>query len=199
VSILKSLFDFVISVIGLIILSPVLMILVILMKLLMPGPIFYVQNRIGREGREFGIWKFRTMVPKQLASDDSFEAGNKSLITPFGKFLRRYKLDELPQLINVLKGEMSIVGPRPEVKKWTEVYPEKWAIVLSVKPGITDNASIEYRNEEELLAESQYPEKIYHDLILPRKLDLYIDYVNNQTFAGDILIILKTIHTVLFK
>lgn len=131
------------------------------------------------------------------ASSGSFDAGNYSRITPFGRFLRKTKLDELPQLINVLKGEMSFVGPRPEVKQWTEVYPEKWKIVHSVKPGITDNASIEFRNEEELLAKSNDPIKTYKEVILPRKLDLYIEYVNTHTFTGDIKIILKTIKAVI--
>jgi len=123
----------------------------------------------------------------------SFDAGDTSRITPLGIFLRKYKLDELPQLLNVLLGDMSLVGPRPEVKQWTVVYPEKWKIVHSVKPGITDNASIEFRNEEFILAESQNPLKTYKDVILPRKLDLYIDYVQARSFWGDITIILKTI------
>lgn len=133
------------------------------------------------------------------AAKGSFDAGNSSRITPFGRFLRKTKLDELPQLFNVLKGEMSIVGPRPEVKQWTEVYPEKWQIVHTVKPGITDNASIEFRNEEELLAQSVDPIKTYREEILPRKLDLYIEYVNKQSFGGDLKIIFKTIEAIIFK
>lgn len=129
-------------------------------------------------------------------SDGSFDAGDNSRITPFGQFLRKTKLDELPQLFNVLKGDMSIVGPRPEVKHWTEVYPEKWKIVHSVKPGITDNASIEFRNEEEILAQSNDPIKAYREEILPRKLDLYVDYVNNRSFMGDIVIIFRTIRVI---
>jgi lipopolysaccharide/colanic/teichoic acid biosynthesis glycosyltransferase len=116
-----------------------------------------------------------------------------------GKVLRRTKLDELPQLFNVLKGDMSIVGPRPEVERWVAVYPERWINVLKVKPGMTDNASIEYRDEEELLSQSPDPEKTYRDVILPRKLDLYIDYINNNTFREDIKIILRTLKTVLFR
>ena len=133
------------------------------------------------------------------ATKGSFDAGNSSRITPLGRFLRKYKLDELPQLFNVLKCEMSIVGPRPEVKQWTEVYPEKWQIVHAVKPGITDYASIEFRNEEELLAKSDDAVKTYREEILPRKLDLYIDYVNNQSFLGDIKIIIKTLKVIIFK
>lgn len=122
----------------------------------------------------------------------SFDAGDTSRITPLGVFLRKYKLDELPQLLNVLTGDMSFVGPRPEVLQWTSVYPEKWKIVHSVKPGITDNASIEFRNEEMILANAQDPLKTYEEVILPRKLDLYIEYVQNRSFLGDIGIIFKT-------
>lgn len=163
----------------------------------MPGPVLFCQQRIGHGGKVFRFNKFRSMRVLKEASSGSFDAGNYSRITPFGRFLRKTKLDELPQLINVLKGEMSFVGPRPEVKQWTEVYPEKWKIVHSVKPGITDNASIEFRNEEELLAKSNDPIKTYKEVILPRKLDLYIEYVNTHTFTGDIKIILKTIKAVI--
>ena len=131
------------------------------------------------------------------ASKGSFDAGSSARITPFGRFLRKTKLDELPQLFNVLVGDMSIVGPRPEVRQWTEVYPEKWKIVHTVKPGITDNASIRFRNEEEILAQSPDPIKTYKEEILPKKLDLYIDYVHNHSFTGDMKIILKTIKAIL--
>lgn len=167
------------------------------MKILMPGPAFFIQNRIGLKGQMFNLFKFRSMSVVSDKNKGSFDAGDGSRITPLGKILRKTKLDELPQLINVLKGDMSIVGPRPEVKQWTEVYPEKWKIVHSVKPGITDNASIEFRNEEETLSQSDDPIKTYRDVILPRKLDLYIDYVNNQSFWGDLKIIFKTIKVVI--
>jgi lipopolysaccharide/colanic/teichoic acid biosynthesis glycosyltransferase len=116
-----------------------------------------------------------------------------------GKILRKTKLDELPQLINVIKGDMSLVGPRPEVKKWTDVYPEKWAIVHRVKPGITDNASIEFRNEEEILSQSSNPEETYRNIILPHKLELYINYVHHHSFFGDLMIIIRTIQTIIIK
>lgn len=130
---------------------------------------------------------------------DSFDAGDLSRITPLGKILRKAKLDELPQLINVLIGDMSIVGPRPEVKKWTDIYPEKWIIVHCVRPGITDNASLMFRNEEVILAKSIDPERTYKEDILPQKLDLYINYVQNRTLLGDIQIILKTIKVLIIK
>lgn len=165
----------------------------------MPGPILFRQLRVGKNGKLFRLNKFRTMRVLKEAEKGIFDAGNSSRITPLGKFLRKTKLDELPQLFNVLRGDMSIVGPRPEVKQWTEDYPEKWAIVHSVRPGITDNASILFRNEEEILAASSNPTETYKNEILPKKLDLYIDYVNNKSFIGDVKIILKTIYTVIAK
>lgn len=195
----KRLFDIIISIMGLCFFSLIMITIVILIKIKMPGPIFFIQKRIGRRGFLFGLIKFRSMLVASGTNGGSFDAGDTSRISPVGKFLRKTKLDELPQLINVLKGDMSIVGPRPEVKQWTEVYLEKWEIVHSVKPGITDNASIEFRNEEEILAQSKDPIKIYKEEILPRKLDLYIDYVNNQSFCGDIKIIFKTIKVVIIK
>jgi lipopolysaccharide/colanic/teichoic acid biosynthesis glycosyltransferase len=195
----KRIFDFLASFFGLFIISPILLIVALFMKLMMPGPIFFIQTRIGKGGKEFRLLKFRTMLVKPKTSEGSFDAGDQSRITSLGKILRKTKLDELPQLINVLKGDMSLVGPRPEVKKWTVVYPEKWAIVHLVKPGITDNASIEFRNEEEILAESSNPEETYRNVILPRKLELYIQYVQHHSFWGDVRIILKTIQTVLLK
>ena len=165
----------------------------------MPGPVLFIQNRIGKDGREFRLLKFRTMRVKPKTSECSFDAGDQSRITALGRILRKTKLDELPQLINVLKGDMSLVGPRPEVKIWTEVYPEQWAIVHRVQPGITDNASIEFRNEEELLAQSSNPEETYRNVILPRKLELYIDYVNHHSFSGDLMILIRTVQTIIIK
>lgn len=196
---MKRLFDVTASILGLIILSPIFLFTVIMIKISMTGPTFFIQNRIGRKGREFKLLKFRTMSLSQLTSEGSFEAGDISRITLLGRFLRRTKIDEIPQFVNVLKGDMSIVGPRPEVKKWTEIYPEKWASILSVKPGITDNASIKFRNEEDLLYKSKDAEMTYRDEILPLKLDLYIDYVNNHSFLGDIIIIFRTIKAILLK
>jgi len=165
----------------------------------MPGPIFFIQTRIGKGGKGFRLLKFRTMLVKPQTPEGSFDAGDQSRITALGKILRKTKLDEIPQLINVLKGDMSLVGPRPEVKKWTVVYPEQWAIVHQVLPGITDNASIEFRNEEELLAQSSNPEESYRNVILPRKLELYINYVNHHSFWGDLMIIIRTIQSVILK
>ena len=131
------------------------------------------------------------------AEQGSFHAGDASRITGLGRVLRKTKLDELPQLINVLRGDMSIIGPRPEVEQWTKVYPEKWDIVLQVRPGLSDNASIVFRNEEELLANSENPTETYRSVILPQKLNLYIDYVHNHSFMGDIVIIFRTIKEII--
>lgn len=195
----KYVLDIIVSIMLLLICSPIIILVGIISKVALGSPVFYVNTRIGRYGKEFKMLKFRTMDTNPYLPKSCFNPGDRSRVTKFGKFLRRTKIDELPQLLNVLSGDMSIVGPRPEVKKWTEVYPEKWAIVHTVKPGMTDNASIEFRNEEELLAQAQNPEETYRIAILPRKLDLYIDYVNNHTFFGDILILLRTINAILFK
>lgn len=127
------------------------------------------------------------------AEKGSFDAGSSRRVTNVGRILRRTKMDELPQLWNVLKGDMSLVGPRPEVRKWVEVYPERWSEVLTVRPGITDPASIVFRHEEEILARSENPEAAYRDEILPRKLDLYQQYVRTRSFGGDLLILMKTL------
>jgi lipopolysaccharide/colanic/teichoic acid biosynthesis glycosyltransferase len=195
----REIFDSIMAIIALCIAAPLLLIITLLISLTMPGPILFRQLRVGKKGKLFRLNKFRTMKVLKEAEKGSFDVGNSSRITSLGRFLRRTKIDELPQLFNVLIGDMAIVGPRPEVKQWTEIYPEKWAIVHKVKPGITDNASILFRNEEEILAKSSNPTETYRNEILPKKLDLYIDYVNNQSLFGDLKIILRTIYTVIAK
>jgi lipopolysaccharide/colanic/teichoic acid biosynthesis glycosyltransferase len=158
-----------------------------------------MQKRVGIGGGTFRLIKFRTMSLKNDSDLIEFEPGNINRITPFGKFLRKTKIDELPQLINVFKGEMSFVGPRPEVLEWTKIYPEKWKIVHSVKPGITDNASLIFRNEEEILIKSQNPSDTYKNEILPQKLEVYVNYVSNRSFFSDIKIIFKTLKEVIVR
>lgn len=192
----KRLFDIVVAGIGLCLLSPLFLITAALILIFDGGNPFFIQQRVGKNGQSFPLIKFKTMKPGLASDKDGFNVGDGSRITPFGKILRKIKLDELPQLVNVLKGEMSLVGPRPEVKRWTLVYPEKWEVVHRVKPGITDNASIAFRNEEEILANDETPDYTYREVILPKKLDLYVDYVYNRSFSGDIKILLKTIKTV---
>jgi lipopolysaccharide/colanic/teichoic acid biosynthesis glycosyltransferase len=195
----KRIFDIFASIFGLILLSPFLVVTAISVKITSSGSVLFIQERIGLDGKVFNLLKFRSMRDNTRTSASTFEAGNTNRVTGVGKIIRRTKLDELPQLLNVLMGHLSIVGPRPEVRKWTEVYPERWAIVLSVRPGITDMASIEFRNEEEVLSKQESPESYYEHVILPRKLELGIDYVQNNSFIGDLMIILKTIKVVFTK
>lgn len=195
---MKRIFDFVFSLAALIIFSPLLILITLSIIIFDGRPVLFRQVRVGIHGEYFFLNKFRTMSVMRGASVGSFDAGDSSRITKIGSFLRKTKLDELPQLWNVLIDDMSFVGPRPEVQKWVNAYPARWAAVLRVKPGITDPASIYYRNEEELLALTDDPEAFYRDYILPHKLDLYEEYVQTRTFWGDIQLILKTISSVLF-
>jgi len=194
---IKRSFDLMITLVGIIIASPVFLFIAVLIRFFMGPPVFFRQTRVGKGGREFSLIKFRTMTIFTGAEKSEFEPGNLSRITSFGRFLRKTKLDELPQLFNVLIGDMSLVGPRPEVKKWVEVYPERWAIVHRIRPGVTDPASLIYRKEEEILAGVQEPEKVYRDEILPHKLALYEEYIRERNFFMDFSIILKTISSVL--
>jgi lipopolysaccharide/colanic/teichoic acid biosynthesis glycosyltransferase len=188
----KRVFDFFVSIIGLLLLTPLFIVIGITIKLYDNGPVFFRQKRIGRGGVPFYVFKFRTMSDLASSSQGSFEPGKISGVTSPGKILRDTKLNELPQLINVLIGDMSIVGPRPEVEKWVAVYSDRWANVLKVKPGITDYASIVYIKEESMLVKSYDPEVMYKEVILPRKLDLYEEYVQNNSLSGDIKLILST-------
>ncbi len=192
----KRIFDIVASFVGFCVLLPVFLIITLLIVIFEGGSPFFAQERVGKSGKRFMLYKFRTMKHAVAEKKKNFDAGDISRITHLGIILRKTKLDELPQLINVLKGEMSLVGPRPEVREWTLFYPEKWKVVHKVRPGITDYASLEFRNEESLLIKHENPEDTYKEIILPRKLALNMDYVNNRTFWGDIKILLKTIKTV---
>jgi len=197
----KRHFDITASLLGLVVVSPVLLVLAALVRFACGKPVLFRQQRVGYGGRHFTMLKLRTMRCAPLSfnpssssyNTGSFEAGDISRVTRIGKFLRKWKLDEIPQLWNVLEGDMSLVGPRPEITKWVNVYRERWANVLAVYPGITDPASIEFRNEESLLAAATDPEKAYRDEILPRKLDLYEEYVRNRSFWGDIGILCRTV------
>jgi len=195
---MKRLLDVILSALLLAILFPVFVITAILVRLDSSGPALFRQARVGLGGRDFELIKFRTMHEREEAGAGSFDAGDDSRVTGIGKILRATKLDELPQLWNVLKGEMSIVGPRPEVRKWVNAYPERWENIHCVRPGITDPASIVYRNEEELLAEAEDPQEHYRLEILPRKLDIYDTYINNQSFWRDIKIMAETAGAVVF-
>jgi len=195
----KRIFDIVFSLSGLIILFPLFIIIAFLIKLNDGGPVIFKQRRVGRGGMPFNIYKFNSIRTKPSTKEGLFGPGDISDSTPFGKFLRKTKMNELPQLMNVLKGEMSFVGPRPEIEKWVAVYPERWAKALQVRPGITDKASIMFLNEEFILLDAEDPRKIYRDIILPRKLDLYEDYVNNHSMIVDLKIIFNTLSLLLFN
>lgn len=195
---MKRLFDFMIALLGLVLLFPLFLVVSFLIKINDRGPVFFNQKRVGRGGKLFLLYKFRSMKVLESAKEGIFEPGNISRITPFGKYLRKTKIDELPQLFNVLIGDMSLVGPRPEVEKWVTVYPDRWRKVFSVKPGMTDKASIVYWNEESILVGSENPEKTYEETILPKKLELYEDYVANNSFFGDLKLIFKTLFCFFF-
>lgn len=189
----KRAFDIVVSAVLLLLLSPVLLAAAAAVTLDSPGGPLFFQERVGKGGRAFQIVKFRTMTKRAALGHASFEPGTRSRVTRIGRLLRRTKVDELPQLFNVLIGNMSMVGPRPEVRHWVDCYPDRWARVLRVRPGITDRASIEFSNEEALLAASCDPEKTYREEVLPRKLDLAEEYVRTRSMMGDIGIVLATV------
>ncbi len=190
---LKRTFDIIFSLIGLGISLPILLVITLAIKYEDGGPVLFRQVRIGKHGKKFIIWKFRSMSVVESTNGYGFDPGNKSRITKTGTVIRKTKLDELPQLINVLKGDMSFVGPRPEVEYWVNRFPERWSYIHQVRPGMTDNASIEFRNEEDILANSPNPEIAYEKIIMPRKLTLYENYVKNKSLPGDIRIMIKTI------
>jgi lipopolysaccharide/colanic/teichoic acid biosynthesis glycosyltransferase len=193
----KRTFDVLVAAVGLVLLAPALLLIAAWIKWDSPGPALFVQQRVGRHGRLFNIVKFRTMH-SSIKRGLQLTVGRDSRVTPAGHFLRRFKLDELPQLLNVLLGSMSLVGPRPEVPRFVAYYPlDMRAVVLSVSPGITDWAAIEYRDENSLLAASIDPERAYIEQILPKKLALYTHYVHNQNFWTDLRIIFRTLKVVM--
>ena len=196
---LKRLFDIAVALAALIGLGPLLLLLAVAVRLDSPGDALFRQTRVGRGDRDFILFKFRTMSVMEGAGRGRFDCGDRRRVTALGAWLRRLKLDELPQFINVLKGDMSLVGPRPEVRLWVEAYPERWARVLTVRPGLTDEASIEFRDEEELLAAADDPERLYRDKILPRKLDHGEAYAARHTFLGDLSILARTARAIVFR
>ena len=196
---LKRIFDLILSVIGIVVLFPLYVLIAILIVIDNKGPIIFKQKRVGKNNNDFTLLKFRTML---VNSDKSglLTVGEKdSRITRIGFYLRKYKIDELPQLFNVLKGEMSFVGPRPEVRKYVSLYSKEQMQVLSIKPGITDYASIKFINESEILGKSSNPEDDYIKLIMPEKLKLNLDYIHNYGIFSDIEIILTTLKKILFR
>ena len=193
---LKRIFDITLSLFGLIILLPFMLIIAILIKLDSKGPVFFKQIRVTKNGKEFKIFKYRTM---RVGSDkySQITVGKDGRITKLGSFLRKYKLDEIPQLINVLIGDMSLVGPRPEVPKYVALYTDEQKEILKVRAGITDYASIEFSDENDLLASEEDPEKAYIEKIMPKKIELNKKYLSEISILTDIKIILLTIKKIL--
>ncbi|MBS1764934.1 MAG: sugar transferase [Bacteroidetes bacterium] len=195
---MKRIFDLLISVVLVIILLPLVFILAIWIKLDSRGKIIYRQKRVGLHGKDFEIFKFRTMYPNADKKGLLTVGGRDPRVTRIGYYLRKFKLDELPQLFNVINGDMSLVGPRPEVRKYVDMYNPEQKKVLNVKPGITDYASIYYRKENELLATAENPEQAYITEIMPHKLELNQQYINNAGVITDIKILWLTFSRVLF-
>lgn len=190
----KRIFDILFAAIGLIVLLPLFVLLAVAIKIDSKGPVFYRQERVGQFGRIFKIHKFRTMATEQEKTSLQITVGADKRITRIGRFIRKIKLDELAQLLDVLIGTMSLVGPRPEVPQYVACYPNDIRdLVLSVKPGITDRASIEFKDESAMLAQARNPESVYIEKILPIKLGYYVDYVNDNSVRGDMKIILATL------
>jgi len=196
----KRIFDVVVAGLGLLLLSPLLLGIAVWIRVDSPGPALYRQERVGRFGRHFRIHKFRTMSQSGSSGALQITVGADPRITRAGKLLRRTKLDELPQLWDVLVGDMSLVGPRPEVPKYVALYPDALRDkVLSVRPGMTDRASIEYREENELLARATDPERTYVDVVMPAKLRYAAEYVDRRSMWSDLCLIGATVRTLWFR
>jgi lipopolysaccharide/colanic/teichoic acid biosynthesis glycosyltransferase len=189
----KRLFDLLFSFMMILVLLPVLFFIALAIKVDSGGDIFFSQTRVGLRGKEFQLWKFRTMKPDSEKAGQLTVGARDNRITRIGFFLRKHKLDELPQLWNVLIGEMSMVGPRPEVPRYVAMYNQTQREVLSIKPGITDYASLQYFSESELLAKSSDPESTYINEIMPAKLELNLSYISNHNLINDLKIIGRTV------
>lgn len=194
---MTRLFDILISFFGLLVLSPVLIIVALIIVIDDPGPVFYRQLRVGRYGRDFRIFKFRSMRVNADKAGLITVGDRDPRVTRAGYYIRKYKIDELPQLLNVLIGDMSLVGPRPEVRRYVDLYTDEQRRVLSVRPGITDYASIEYVDENRLLAASDNPDKTYIDEIMPAKIALNMRYINHPTLGEYLRILFLTIKAIL--
>lgn len=193
----KRFFDIIISLIVLVIIALPMLIVAIAIKLDSKGPVFYKQERLTKNKKPFYIIKFRTMRVGADKNLDNLTVKNDPRITKTGEFLRKWKIDELPQFINVLKGDMSLVGPRPETPKMVDLYPNYYDVIFEVRPGITDYASIEFRNESDYYNSIEDSETIYLEKILPRKIDLKLKYIENLSIKTDIVILFKTAATII--
>lgn len=189
-------FDLFAAGMGLLVLSPLLAIIALLIRVTSPGPALFHQQRVGRDGRPFSIYKFRTMLHDAEAVGGQLTVRGDPRITPLGAILRRFKIDELPQLINVVKGDMALVGPRPEVPRYVARYDARQRDVLRVRPGITDPASVAFRDENRLLAASSDPERTYVEEVMPAKLAMNLEYLERRTFLSDIAVIVRTLRRI---
>ena len=196
---MKRLFDILASGLGLICLSPLFVVLAVWIKCDSRGPVFYRQVRVGKDNRDFRLFKFRSMRPDSDRLGLITVGGHDPRVTRSGYYIRRYKLDEFPQLINVFKGDMSLVGPRPEVRKYVDMYTPEQMRVLSVRPGITSLASIRYRNENEILAKADDPDRCYIEKIMPDKLAIDLEYVDKASLWNDIKLIFSTFREIIMK
>ena len=194
---MKRLFDIIASGLGLICLSPLFAVLAVWIKCDSKGPVFYRQGRVGRNNRDFRIYKFRSMRPDSDKLGLITVGGRDPRVTRSGYYIRKYKLDEFPQLINVFIGDMSLVGPRPEVRKYVDMYTPEQMRVLSVRPGITSLASLRYRNENELLAQAEDPDRCYVEKVMPDKLAIDLEYVPKANLLTDIRLIFATIASII--
>ena len=188
----KRTFDFISSLIGFLVLTPLFLVIAILVKIDSKGDIFYLQSRVGRFSKDFKLIKFRTMKPNADKEGLITTSSRDNRITKLGYYLRKFKIDELPQLINVIKGDMSLVGPRPEVRKYVDLYTPDQMKVLDYRPGITDVSSIVYSNENELLENTSNPEEYYKEVLLPDKIERNLEYLNKRSFLSDLKVILLT-------
>ena len=196
---MKRAFDIVSCTLAVLVLFPFGLIIALCIACGSRGGVFYRQTRVGKDNKDFKLLKFRTMRPNADRQGLLITVGNDQRITRIGGFLRKYKIDELPQLLNIIKGDMSVVGPRPEVRRYVEMYDERQRRVLTVRPGLTDYASLQYISESELLAESADPEKTYIEEIMPAKLELNLQYIEKQSLKEDLKLIFQTLFSIFRK
>ena len=189
----KRAFDLFWATVGLLMVWPLFLVVAVLIKLDDRGPVFFRQRRLGLLGKPFRMWKFRTMVVDAERCGSALTVGGDPRITRIGHWLRRTKFDELPQLFNVWRGEMSLVGPRPEVQKYVDLYSDDQRRVLALRPGITDLASVKYRNESAILADAQDPERTYIEKVMPEKIMINLEYASRASVWGDFCVILRTL------
>ena len=192
----KACFDRIFSFLGIVLLLPIFAVIAIAIKVDSPGKVIYKQKRVGQNNYDFELFKFRSMVADAAKLGPQVTKGGDPRITRIGKILRDYKLDELPQLFNVLKGEINLVGPRPEVRKYVDMFWQDYQHILAIKPGITDYAAVTFRNEEEVLAKFDDLEQGYVHEVLPRKIEMYYQYLNKISFTEDLRIILQTLRSI---